>query len=156
LVAFVRPLHKVCGGWIDNLGRLSNFVKRNPAQFRMPFYHVFILSEVDAEGLVVRNITVLPLYRVADCLKCLIGCSGCSTNFCGGKPSDARNFAFDDISLQGTHVMSFRVTALVNIVPFSMSCITQFSLVQARLPLLVCLNFLQTKDKLYQCRLQHI
>jgi len=127
-MVWLDQLHEIRGGRVDNLRRFGDFGNRDSAQFRVFFNHVFTLRKIGAESLVACNITMLPLYGIADRRKCLIGCAGRAADLCRRKTSDTRYIAFDDVSFHGAHGMSFLLNVYLHNAQVGVDRITQFSL----------------------------
>src|SRR6185437_5732206 len=92
-----------CQG-IDDLWNLDDAGDRDTAELRVLADQLFIGREINAEGLIARDIAVLPLDAIADLLDGPIGGAGGTAQLHDRHASHARDVALDQVSPQLCHV----------------------------------------------------
>jgi hypothetical protein len=97
----------VCCGRVNNLGDFGDSGERDTTHLSVLLDRGLSICEINTEGFVASNITVLPLDSVANCIQCLIGRTRRATKFCHRKRPDAGDIALDHITFHNVHGMSF-------------------------------------------------
>src|ERR1700693_1194440 len=84
------------GRRIDHLAHLGDLAGREPADFGGLTDDRLIFGQIDAKGLVGRNVAFDPLNVGAKLLERLVGLRGCSAQLVALERADLRNVPLDD------------------------------------------------------------